>query len=227
MYIHYLVLMGKLEELRHFLEQQPELLNAQEGKVSGTLLMVAAEYRQIKIVEFLLSKGADIYAGNLLYGSNVLYMLISKMSDVSVSDSAKLSDYYTIVAMILQRDAELRATNPALTPLLEVKNKEGHTPFWILRLSSSEDNEIKGKIQLMARAAEARVQHKRAPVARAHEDKEARHRGSVYSATVPKVSEPAKKYGGFARLLAAFGIMRRGPQAPEEVPLLKEKLKVS
>lgn len=220
MHIHYLAMMGKLDELKQLLEERSELLNAQDGELRDTPLMLAAYSCKVAVVKCLLSRGADIYIRNS-YGENILHGLTLYISNIPIgSTSERLTDYYTIVEMVLQRDAELRAVNSALVPLLEVKSR-GRTPLWIL------NDTARQKIQLMARAAEARVQHKRALVARAHEDKEARYRGSVYSATVPKVSEPAKKYGGFARLLAAFGIMRRGPQAPEEVPLLKGKLKVS
>lgn len=228
------MLLGEFKEIKQRLAEQPELLNEQVEK--ETPLMAAAYDCQIEIFEFLLSKGADIYVRDS-YNENVLQMLIIKATWVNTNDSKRL-DYYFMIEMLLRRDAELRADNPRLTPLLTVREGEENTAFGRAWLWPSEKQKpVIEKVRIMAKAAEVQVQRERTLAEREQEHEGRHHRGASYfSETPPKIlGSPSRKPSGFARLLARFGIGWRTKESqlpePENAPLLGEekqgKLKVS
>jgi len=243
MNIYGLVVLARLEEIKQRLAKQPELVD--EPMKKKTPLMAAARYCNVEIFEFLLSQSADIYIRNS-YNENVLQMLIIQATWMKSEDkdrSKKLGDYYTMIAMLLRRDAELRAENPMLISPLEIKSgEELRTSFgrtWTSEKPATK--EIIEKIKIMAKAAEVQIQRERDFAGRKHgvpEDAGLHCRGSSYFKAAPQALETlVRRPKGFARLLEACGINRRTttkgyqPLKSEETSSLEEqnqgKLKVS
>lgn len=152
MHIHYLVMMGKKDEVQQILDKNPELSNVADEDSGNTLLMVAISSWQLDIADFLLSReNIDIYTKNH-NGYNILHFLLLAMVSVK---SEERECYYNMAKRILQRETRDRISNPTIVPLLKTPNKSGLTP--LILVSSPREAEISHRILDIAKDAEVTV----------------------------------------------------------------------
>lgn len=222
MHIHYLAMVGKIDEIRQHLSKKPELLNVLEEDSCNTPLMVAISSNKLAIAKFLLSFGnIDIYAKDR-DGKNILHFLLLEISD---AQGEARRAYYDILETILQLDARYRVHNPKVIPLLEAQDKSGHSP--LIMVSSSKNDEIRHTILDMAKKAQELVQLE----LRAQEVQKEEARLKLYSKKFPSVlrmGHGTKKSFFYFSLFGIWGASKRAttPTSPdlESKSLLEKKM---
>jgi len=218
MYIHYLAMAGKIDELKQHLHDNPLLLNAKSKESGSSLLIVAVYSGQLEIAKFLLTfPDINIYAKDQ-NGRNVLHFLLLGVSEVKVE---KRRAYYDIAETILQLDALHRAHSSMETILLETRDLRGCTPLLLIGLS--EDEAIKSTILDIAKKAEERAQAE----LREREIQEEMARLELYSERSPSIlreKNQEKKFGrwwSFSSFLSTCGFL--GKKRVEDPTLLESE----
>jgi len=225
MRIHYLAMIGNIDEIKQSLSEQPELLNVQEEYSYNTLLMVAISARQLLIANFLLlHKDIDVFVRNR-DGLNILHFLLL---EIVSAKSKEREAYYDIAATILHLDAQCRIHNPTVTPLLETQDKSGYTP--LIMVSSSKNEEIRHTILDMAKKAQEDVQAK----LKEREAQKEMVRLQLYSEKLPSILRERNKetktsyqlFSFFSRIWDKKQDEKPTSLEPERESLLGRKIKV-
>lgn len=148
MHIHYLAMIGEIDEFERHLSSKPTLLNALEKPMHSTPLMVAIASAQLAIAKFLLSfLNIDIYVKDR-NGRNVLHFLLLGIVDAK---SEERGAYYRIAEMILQIDAQRRVRDPKTPSLLKMCSESMDAALTLV--TSYRNEEIRYRILNIARTA--------------------------------------------------------------------------